>query len=189
MDRGVPISSETTPYHLLIDHPGESLPQASARQPVSARQQSSAGRQDRLDGRDEVDQARSLLGLLAHVVLLAISGATYQAIASERDQRRYAEIDQVRNTEDIGNKPLAVVSASDHRVDTMADTEAEARRTEQAAQDLQRELTGLSSDSAFCAVAGSDHASVVLNRDQARQTSEEILNVVKAVRTGQPLAQ
>ena len=41
------------------------------------------------------------------------------------------------------------------------------------------------SNSTFRVSAGSDHASVVLNQSHAPQTSEEILKVVGAVRTGQ----
>jgi hypothetical protein len=98
-------------------------------------------------------------------------------------------IEQVRNTEGLGDRPLAVVSAADHGADMMADSRAEAVRAEQAAQALQEELTGLSSNNAFRVIAGSDHASVVLNKGHAPQTSEEILEVVGAVRTGQPLLQ
>jgi len=96
-------------------------------------------------------------------------------------------IEQVRNTEGLGDKPLSVVSAADHGGSTMADSEAEAVRVEQASQDLQEELTNLSSDSTFRVIEGSDHTSVVLNQSHARQTSEEILKVVEAVRTGQPV--
>jgi hypothetical protein len=36
-------------------------------------------------------------------------------------------------------------------------------------------------------VEGSTHLSLVVDRDHARQTSEEIVAVVESVRTGQPL--
>jgi hypothetical protein len=36
-------------------------------------------------------------------------------------------------------------------------------------------------------VEGSTHLSLVVDREHARQTSEEIVEVVKAVRIGQPL--
>src|SRR5215207_9359974 len=97
-------------------------------------------------------------------------------------------IAQVRNTGTLGEKPLAVVSASEHGASMMADSEAEAVRVEQAAQALQEELTGFSSDSTFRVIEGSDHTSVVFDQSHAKQTSEEILKVVEAVRTGQPLA-
>ena len=54
---------------------------------------------------------------------------------------------RVANTEGLGDKPLAVVSAEDHGKSMMADSKAEAMRVEQAAQDLQEELTNLSSNS------------------------------------------
>jgi len=97
-------------------------------------------------------------------------------------------MEQVHNSQGLGEKPLAVVSASDHGASMMADSKAEAVRIEQAAQALQEELTGLSSDSTFRIIEGSDHVSVVVNRSHAQQTSEEILKVVESVRTGQPLA-
>ena len=97
-------------------------------------------------------------------------------------------MEQVHNSQGLGEKPLAVVSTSDHGASMMADSKAEAVRIEQAAQALQEELTGLSSDSTFRIIEGSDHVSVVVNRSHAQQTSEEILKVVESVRTGQPLA-
>jgi len=96
-------------------------------------------------------------------------------------------IEQVRNTGTLGDKPLAVVSAADHGANMMVDSKAEVVRTEQAAQALQKELTGLSSNSTFRVIEGSDHVSVVVKQSHAQQTSEEILKVVEAVRTGQPL--
>lgn len=119
-----------------------------------------------------------------------LSYQTPYMVAAFREYRALPTvIEQVRNTGMLGDKPLAVVSAADHGADMMADSKAKAVRVEQVAQALQEELTSLSSNSTFRAVAGSDHASVVLVREHARQTSEEILEVVDAVRTGQPLAQ
>jgi hypothetical protein len=60
---------------------------------------------------------------------------------------------------------------------------------EQAAQALQSELTNLSSNSTRRVIEGSDHGSVITNERHAQQTSEEILKVVQAVRTGQPLGE
>ncbi len=50
------------------------------------------------------------------------------------------------NTEGLRDKPLVVVSAEDHGRSMMADSKAEAMRVEQAAQELQEELTSLSSN-------------------------------------------
>lgn len=80
-------------------------------------------------------------------------------------------MDQVRKTEGLGDKPLAVVSAADER---------ESRA-------LQQELAHLSSDSTQRVVEGSTDDSLVLNRSYAQRTSEEIVRVVEAVRTDQPL--
>jgi hypothetical protein len=46
---------------------------------------------------------------------------------------------------------------------------------------------GLSSESSMRVVGGSTHESLVVDRDHARQTSEEIVAVVEAVLTGQSL--
>lgn len=111
-------------------------------------------------------------------------------LAAFKEYRALPEtIEQVRNTGALEDKPLAVVSAADHGGGAMADSEAEAKRTEQAAQNLQLELTGLSANSTFRIVEGSDHASVVLDQSHARRTSKEIIRVVEAARTNQPLAQ
>jgi pimeloyl-ACP methyl ester carboxylesterase len=82
-------------------------------------------------------------------------------------------LEEARGRGALGEKPLVVVSAA-------ADHGAEARA-------LQEDLTALSSNSTLRVVEGSTHVSLVVDRDHARQTSEEILEVVEAVRTGQPL--
>jgi pimeloyl-ACP methyl ester carboxylesterase len=81
-------------------------------------------------------------------------------------------MEKARGTGTLGEKPLVVVSAADHDAQTEA---------------FQEELTSLSSNSTQRVVEGSTHLSVVVDRDHARQTSEEIVEVVEAVRTGQPL--
>jgi pimeloyl-ACP methyl ester carboxylesterase len=80
--------------------------------------------------------------------------------------------EEARGRGALGEMPLVVVSASDHDAQTEA---------------LQEELTALSSESSIRVVEGSTHTSLVVDRDHARQTSEEIVRVVEAVRTGQPL--
>jgi pimeloyl-ACP methyl ester carboxylesterase len=82
-------------------------------------------------------------------------------------------LEKTRGTGTLGEKPLVVVSAA-------ADHGAEARA-------LQEDLTALSSNSAQRVVEGSTHVSLVVDRGDAGQTSEEILEVVEAVRTGQSL--
>ena len=83
-------------------------------------------------------------------------------------------LEKARGTGTIGEKPLVVVSSADHDAQTGA---------------LQEEFTSLSSNSTQHVVEGSTHLSVVVDRDHARQTSEEIVEVVEAVRSGQPLTQ
>jgi pimeloyl-ACP methyl ester carboxylesterase len=80
--------------------------------------------------------------------------------------------EEARGRGALGEKPLVVVSASDHDAKTEA---------------LQKEFTGLSSESSMRVVKGSTHSSLVVDRDHARQTSEEIVTEVEAVRSGQPL--
>jgi pimeloyl-ACP methyl ester carboxylesterase len=98
-------------------------------------------------------------------------------------------MEQAHNSQQLGDEPLAVVSASDHEGGAMADSKAEAARSERAWQALQEELADLSSNSTRRVIERSDHISVITNQRHAQQTSEEILKVVEVVRTGQPLEQ
>jgi pimeloyl-ACP methyl ester carboxylesterase len=81
-------------------------------------------------------------------------------------------MEKARGTGKLGEKPLMVVSAADHDAETGV---------------LQEEFTALSSDSSMRVVEGSTHESLVVDRDYARQTSEQIVEVVEAVRSGKPL--
>jgi pimeloyl-ACP methyl ester carboxylesterase len=78
-------------------------------------------------------------------------------------------MEKVRGRGTIGEKPLMVVSSADHDAQTGA---------------LQEELTALSSNSTQRVVEDSTHLSLVVDRGHAGQTSEEIEEVVKAVRSG-----
>jgi hypothetical protein len=80
--------------------------------------------------------------------------------------------EEARGRGTLGERPLVVVSAADHDAKTGA---------------LQEEFTALSSNSSMRVVEGSTHESLVVDQEHARQTSEEIVEVVEAVRTGQPL--
>jgi pimeloyl-ACP methyl ester carboxylesterase len=80
--------------------------------------------------------------------------------------------EEARGIGALGEKPLVVVSAADHDAQTGA---------------LQEEFTALSSESSMRVVEGSTHESLVVDQDHARQTSAEIVRVVEAVRSGQPL--
>jgi hypothetical protein len=83
-------------------------------------------------------------------------------------------MEKARGTGTLGAKPLMVVSSADHDAKTGA---------------LQEELTALSSSSTQRVVEGSTHLSLVVDRDHARQTSKEIVEVVEAVGSSQPLTQ
>ena len=78
-------------------------------------------------------------------------------------------MEKARGRGTIGEKPLMVVSSADHDAQTGA---------------LQEELTALSSNSTQRVVEGSTHLSLVVDRGHAGQTSEEIVEVVEAVRGG-----
>jgi pimeloyl-ACP methyl ester carboxylesterase len=98
---------------------------------------------------------------------------------------------QVRQTGALGDKPLAVVSggsAGSQQADAMADSKSKAARIEREVPAMQEDLTHLSSDSTQRVVQGAADDSLVLNRSYGQQTSEEIVRVVEAVRTDQPLS-
>lgn len=98
---------------------------------------------------------------------------TPHQVAMFEEMRTIPEtMEKSRGTGTLGEKPLVVVSAADHDAQTRA---------------LQEEFTALSSESRMRVVEGSTHESLVVDRDHARQTSEEIVEVVEAVRSGQPL--
>ena len=78
------------------------------------------------------------------------------------------------STQSLGDKPLAVITAGEH---------------EPIWFDLQDELAALSSDSVHRVVEGATHTSLLDNQRDAQVTSRAILEVVEAVRTGQPLMQ
>nr|HMN30754.1 hypothetical protein [Caldilineaceae bacterium] len=85
---------------------------------------------------------------------------------------------QVRAVGDLGDKPLYVLSATEHGMPA---------EVEQLGAELQTELAGLSSNSIHQTVPGSDHASLLIKEEDAKATSTAILAVVEAVRSGQRL--
>jgi pimeloyl-ACP methyl ester carboxylesterase len=87
-----------------------------------------------------------------------------------------AALEQVRHTGEIGSRPLAVVlgSEGDGSVSQLRDLFAAQAR--------------LSSNSVIRVVDGATHAGLVDNQRYAPQTTAAILEVVRAVRTGTPLA-
>jgi hypothetical protein len=80
----------------------------------------------------------------------------------------------VRDTQSLGDKPLAVVSAGEQPAGWL---------------ELQEELAVLSSNSVHRTVDGAKHESLLYNRRDAQVTSMAIVEVVEAVRNDQPLTQ
>ena len=105
-----------------------------------------------------------------------------EMLAPERDA-------QVRATGSLGEKPLVVLTATDHRESFgVALPPAEAVQLEATWQVLQGELAALSSNSIHRTVEGANHSSLQSDVQTARVTGGAIRQVVDAARTGQPLA-
>ncbi len=79
---------------------------------------------------------------------------------------------QVRTTQGLGDKPLAVVSAGKQSPGWL---------------ELQKELVALSFNSVHRVVEGATHESLLSEKRDARVTSAAILEVVEAVHNGEPL--
>jgi pimeloyl-ACP methyl ester carboxylesterase len=86
---------------------------------------------------------------------------------------RLATDAQIRASGDLGNLPLAVVTAGDGSPPSWLA--------------LQADLVSLSSNSIHVIVAGATHASLVIDPEAARVTSGAILQVVEAARSGAPV--
>lgn len=96
--------------------------------------------------------------------------ATYRHLKTTYDESQAWETicAEVRCTRGLGHIPLAVVTAC--------------RAVLPGHPELQRELAGLSSDSAHFAVRGADHVSLVSRREHALLAVEAIRHVVERVR-------
>jgi pimeloyl-ACP methyl ester carboxylesterase len=81
---------------------------------------------------------------------------------------------QVRRTGDLGDMPLMVISADKQPADWF---------------ELQKELATLSSESVHRVIDGSSHLSLAFDETDAQASSAAIVEVVEAVRNGQPLMQ
>jgi pimeloyl-ACP methyl ester carboxylesterase len=81
---------------------------------------------------------------------------------------------QVRSAGNLGDKPLAVISAGEQPPSWL---------------EMQDELASLSSDSVHRIVDGATHESLLYERRDAQVTSAAIDQVVEAVRTDRPLTQ
>jgi len=101
--------------------------------------------------------------------------SSYRHLKTTRDESLAWEniCAEVRATRNLGNMPLAVMTAGK---DVLS-----------GHPQLQSELAGLSSDSVHFAVKGADHVSVVTWREHALLVVEVIRQVVEAVRHRQPL--
>jgi len=107
---------------------------------------------------------------------------TAEMYAPERDA-------QVRDTGNMGARPLIVLTAGDHRRDFAAGISAAAQmQFEDVWRELQTELAGLSINIVHRIVAGAGHQSFQLDQASVPMTSAAILEVVEAARSGQPLA-
>jgi pimeloyl-ACP methyl ester carboxylesterase len=107
---------------------------------------------------------------------------TAEMYAPERDA-------QVRDTGNLGARPLVVLTAGDHRRDFVAGISAAAQmQFEDVWQELQAELAALSINSVHRIVDGAGHQSLQLDHAAVPMTSAAILEVVEAARSGQPLA-
>jgi pimeloyl-ACP methyl ester carboxylesterase len=107
---------------------------------------------------------------------------TAEMYAPERDA-------QVRDTGNLGARPLVVLTAGDHRRDFAAGISAAAQaQFEGVWRELQAELAALSSNSVHRIVDGAGHQSLQLDHAFVPMTSAAILDVVEAARTGQLLA-
>ncbi len=103
--------------------------------------------------------------------------AEAQAASSAEEFRATPETSAqvLLSTQSLGDKPLAVITAGEQQ--------------EPIWFELQEELAALSSDSVHRVVEGATHGSLLDDQRDAQVTSMAILEVVEAVRNGQPLMQ
>ena len=104
----------------------------------------------------------------------ALSPSTRQVSTTALEFRATPQtVTQTRSLRNLGDKPLAVVTAGTQEPDW---------------QELQDDLVTLSSDSTHRVVEGATHTSLMYDRSDARATSAAIVEVVAAVRNDRPLA-
>jgi pimeloyl-ACP methyl ester carboxylesterase len=103
----------------------------------------------------------------------AFNSSTQHLVATTEEFRATPETaTQVRSTQSLGDKPLAVISAGVQPPGWL---------------EMQEELASLSSDSIHRVVDGATHESLLYERRDAQVNSASIYKVVEAVRTDQPL--
>jgi pimeloyl-ACP methyl ester carboxylesterase len=99
----------------------------------------------------------------------AFNSSTQQVVTTVEEFRATPETNaQVRATESLGEKPLAVVSAGEQSSDWL---------------EMQDELAALSPESIHRVVEGATHESLLYDKDDSQVTSAAIEQVVDAVRT------
>jgi len=85
---------------------------------------------------------------------------------------------QVLATDSLGDIPLFIVTATDHRTPPAL---------EQLWQDWQKGFTALSTNSVQRVVNGATHVSLIFDETDSKTSIDAILQVVEAIRTDQPL--
>jgi pimeloyl-ACP methyl ester carboxylesterase len=105
----------------------------------------------------------------------AFNSSTQHVVTTVEEFRATPETTaQVRSTQSVGNKPLAVVSAGEQPTSWL---------------EMQEELATLSPNSIHRVVDGATHVSLLYERRDAQVTSATIDQVIEAVRADRPLTQ
>jgi len=114
-------------------------------------------------------------GLALLIPVWFFRGEVDSAARSQRDEWGQAPIlmQQARVLKSLNDPPLIVVTA--------------ARNAQDGWLPLQNELANLSSNSEHRVLANTEHASLTTNEGDARASTQAIVDVVMAVRTGQSL--
>src|SRR5215207_536894 len=103
----------------------------------------------------------------------AFNSSTQQVVTTVEEFSATPETSaQVRSTQNLGDKPLAVITAGKQSPDWL---------------EMQDELAALSSDSTHRVVDGATHESLLYDKGDSQVTSAAIEEVVEAVRTDRPL--
>ena len=104
----------------------------------------------------------------------AFNSSTQHVVTTVEEFRATPETTaQVRSTQSVGDKPLAVISAGEQPSSWL---------------EMQKEMATLSPNSIHRVVDGATHVSLLYERHDAQVTSAAIDQVVEAVRTGRPLS-
>jgi hypothetical protein len=135
------------------------------------------------------------LGLVIGLVVLAFMGAIYQAFGTEIYRRLYPPPGELV---DVDGHSLHINCVGEGSPTVILESGLGAMPVDWANihgeqeliwLELQDELAALSSNSVHRVVEGATHASLLDDQRDAQVTSMAILEVVEAVRNGQPLMQ